>query len=674
METEESSSKEGGSSSESNESKEESIVSEESESSFESSQSEETTSVEATLGDDFVSTEDGSMTIINNVYTLLSAGTYTVSGSKVAQIVVNAGDEDKVEIALNGADISYGENSPIYVVNADSVDISAKSGTSNSVTDLREIETVEDETQGNGAIYAKCDLDLKGKGNLNVIGTYNNGVHSTKDLEIKNLTLNVTAPNNAIKGNDSVEVISGNLTLISTGGDGIKTSDSDISSKGNQRGTITIDDGNIDIYSACDGIDASYDVNILGGNINIKTNKYSPYTGEIKESSTKDMYLRTTANNSYRYSVYFYDDNDNYVWSDASYLTSMRGGGRGGTTYYYYELERPANYNNFKIYAFSSSQSENSTSTYVAASKGDTVNSNYDTVTFSISGSSISTNGWTTYSAQSGGGWNGGGPGDGGQGGGSSSSEKSDVSSKGIKADNQIVISGGAIDIESADDGIHANYGEALENGSNGVGDVTISGGELTISSADDGIHADRYLKISGGEINVTKSYEGLEGNQIEISGGSSYVYASDDGVNAGNTGAGLTPKITQSGGLLFAAVPSNGDTDGIDSNGNIVVSGGTMIACGPNSNRGMSALDADGSVSLSGSSTTLLIFGGSEANPSYSTSAITKGTKSSSFSSGKAYTINYSGYSIATGKLVASYSSVTSYSSYGSITGVAAV
>jgi hypothetical protein len=312
-------------------------------------------------------------------------------------------------------------------------------------------------------------------------------------------------------------------------------------------------------------------------------------------------------------------------------------------------------------------------------SKGDTINSNYDTVTFSISGNSISTNGWTTYSAQSGGGWNGGGPGGGGpgggwEGGGSSSSEKSDVSSKGIKADNQIVVSGGTIDIESADDGIHANYGEALENGCNGVGDVTISGGELTISSADDGIHADRYLKISGGEINVTKSYEGLEGNQIEISGGFSYVYASDDGVNAGNTGAGLTPKITQSGGLLFAAVPSNGDTDGIDSNGNIVVSGGTMIACGPNSNRGMSALDADGSVSLSGSSTTLLIFGGSEANPSYSTSAITKGTKSSSFSNGKAYTINFNGHSVETGKLVASYSSVTSYSSYGSITSVAAV
>ncbi len=536
------------------------------------------------------------------------------------------------------------------------------------MTDTRAAESTEDDTQGNGAIYAKADLKLKGTGELTVVGTYNNGVHSTKDLTIQKLTLSVTAPNNALKGNDSVEIKSGDLTVISTGGDGIKTSDTDVSDKGNQRGTITIDDGTIDIYAACDAIDASYDVDILGGTLGIKTNKYSSYTGEIVESSTSTMYLRTSSySSSYRYAVYFYDDDGNYVWSDADYLTSMSSGGQGrggSSTYYYYDLDRPSSYGNFKIYCFSSSQTTDSTSTYVACSSGGTINTNYDTVTFSQSGSTISTSGWTTYSAQSQGGW---GPG----GSSSSSSQSSDVSAKGIKADNVIAISGGTIDIESADDGIHANYGEALDNGETGVGDVEISGGTITIASDDDGIHADRYLTISDGTITVSESYEGLEGNQITVSGGSSYVYASDDGVNAG-AGIGLTPLITQSGGLLFAAVPSSGDVDGIDSNGSIKLTGGTMIACGPNSNFGASALDCDGTFSISGSST-LLIFGGSEVTPSYSSSSITKSTKSATFSSGKAYTVAYSAASFTTGALISSYSSVTSYSYYGSVSSVTA-
>ncbi|MCR5491924.1 MAG: carbohydrate-binding domain-containing protein, partial [Bacilli bacterium] len=210
-----------------------------------------------------------------------------------------------------------------------------------------------------------------------------------------------------------------------------------------------------------------------------------------------------------------------------------------------------------------------------------------------------------------------------------------------------------------------------LENEETGVGDVTISGGDITILSADDGVHADRYLNISGGTINVTESYEGLEGNQITVSGGETYVYASDDGVNAG-AGIGLTPLLTQTGGLLFAAVPTSGDVDGIDSNGNLVISGGTMIACGPTSSMGACAVDTDGSITVSGSATTLLVFGGSEATPSYG-STITKSSKSSTFSSGKAYTITYSSGSVTTGKLIAGYSSVTSYSGLGSISSVAA-
>ena len=89
------------------------------------------------------------------------------------------------------------------------------------------------------AIWAACDLKLTGKGTLIVSTDYDNGIKSKDDLSVKNVTLKVTAKGNALKGNDSIEVKSGSLYLVSTVSDGVKTVNSDVSSKGNQRGTIT---------------------------------------------------------------------------------------------------------------------------------------------------------------------------------------------------------------------------------------------------------------------------------------------------------------------------------------------------------------------------------------------------------------------------------------------------
>lgn len=66
-----------------------------------------------------------------------------------------------------------------------------------------------------------CDLTHGGKGELIVISANNNGIHAKKDLEVKNLTLSVTCADNALKGNDSVDVIGGVITLVAKSGDGI---------------------------------------------------------------------------------------------------------------------------------------------------------------------------------------------------------------------------------------------------------------------------------------------------------------------------------------------------------------------------------------------------------------------------------------------------------------------
>ena len=99
------------------------------------------------------------------------------------------------------------------------------------------------------------------------------------------------------------------------------------------------------------------------------------------------------------------------------------------------------------------------------------------------------------------------------------------VSTKGLKAGQNLTINGGSFDIDSADDAVHSNYS------------ISIHDGSFTIRTGDDGMHGDAYLTISGGTINVDESYEGLEAAQIDISGGTIHVSASDDGLNAAGGG-----------------------------------------------------------------------------------------------------------------------------------------
>ena len=219
-----------------------------------------------TSGDGTSVTQNGS------VYTITQAGEYTVSGLlSEGQIVVDAADDAEVTITLNGTSITCSTGSPIYIKNADNVKIKSEENTYNCVVDARE-EASDDASDdaGNAAIYATCDLKFVGKGALSVTGKYNNGIQSKDDLSIKNVTIKVTAVNNAIKGNDAVDIESGEIIAISKKGDGIKTSNSSLSSKGKQKGIVTISGGNIDVYAACDGIDAAYGVDVSGdGNLNI---------------------------------------------------------------------------------------------------------------------------------------------------------------------------------------------------------------------------------------------------------------------------------------------------------------------------------------------------------------------------------------------------------------------
>lgn len=190
----------------------------------------------------------------------------------------------------------------------------------------------------------------------------------------------------------------------------------------------------------------------------------------------------------------------------------------------------------------------------------------------------------------------------------SANSTVDETSTKGIKATGSAEISGGAITVDAADDSLHTN------------GNVLISGGSLTLSSGDDGIHADETLEISGGTVAVVTAYEGLEAYCIHMTDGTVHVRASDDGFNAaggadnsGNTGGwgfggmgGGSGELYIDGGYLYV----NADGDGLDSNGDISITGGTVIVCGP-TNSGNGPLDSgDNGNSISVTGGTLIAVG----------------------------------------------------------------
>lgn len=521
---------------------------------------------------------------------------YTVTGDLGGYVVIDVSDDHKFELVLQGAIIQCSSESPIIVKSGDKVTLTAKKDTTNFIYDLREAVDSSEEGVYSGAIHAECDLQIGGKGSLTVESRNNNGIHTKDDLEVKNLNLTVTCIDNALKGNDSVTVESGNLVLISRAGDGIKTSNSDISDKGNQRGDITLLGGQIDIYAACDGIDASHDAVVEGETIlNIYTDKYSEYSEEVTAVSENVYYIRFTSK-SYQYSIKYINEAGESVWKNAEYDSSVsssggKGGGRPGqssSTYYYYKVEKPAGYTSMQLFIYSSSQELSQENEYVAASQEMAVNSSYDTIALSTSGSSLQM-GWTNYSTSSqSGGFGGFGGGMGGMNDGNS--DKSDYSTKGIKAANEINISGGTLFIKAYDDAVHANADTALENGKTPTGNVTVSGGSLALYSNDDGMHADGVMTVSGGGVNITNSYEGIEGNTVVISGGNISVKSSDDGINATATsGTG----VTISNGTLY--IYAGGD--GIDANSRssytgIVFNGGKTVVISTSS--GNSAIDTE--------------------------------------------------------------------------------
>ena len=482
-------------------------------------------SVTATNASGGVVSNPSNLTISGANVTITASSEISVSGESTSgQLAVNvdktAEPEGKVVLNLEGLTLSNSSAAPIYVeAIGDEVQISAKNGTTNTISDGTSHTDTYVDSDGNtntvnGAIFSRDDLKLKGKGTLIVNGNTEDGIVCKNDLKIWNGNITVNAADDGIRGNDSVRIgdpdaadysslsVTVNTNNGSSGGDGIKTnSDED------GKGYVTINGGTVNIDSYADGIQAEQTFTMNGGELNITTYQGSNFTGSAS-------------------------------------------GGNGG--------------------------------------------------------------------------WGG------GMGGNDGNSNKTDISAKGIKAvgvydeagttwqsGGDLIVNGGTITIDSSDDSLHCG------------GDMQLLGGSMTLATADDGAHSDHALTIgsTGGEydapyVNITKSYEGIEGVDITQNSGTVMVTSSDDGYNAaggadssgnnnsggwgqgswGGPGGGSSSDgsqtMTFNGGYAYV----NAAGDGLDSNGNIYFNGGYVFVSQTGGGNGpLDCGDSNNSITYSG-------------------------------------------------------------------------
>ncbi len=442
--------------------------------------------VTITLQGDTAVCSGSGVSVSGSTVTIAAEGTYLLTGKLTGSILIQAGDDAKIQLVLSGAEISGGENPAISAQNANKLFVTLAPGTENSLS-----------SDGEAALHSKCDLTCNGSGKLTVTATAGHGITGKDDLAITGGTYAVTSAAQAVDANNSVRICAGSFTL-DAGKDGIHAEHNEDSAKG----FVYISGGDFHIESAGDGISASATMQIEGGSFDILAG--GGYENGEQHSSDG--------------------------WGN------MGGGGMGGMG------GRP----------------RSGTADTAATDDGST-------------------------------------------------------SMKGLKSEAGMLISGGSFTLDCADDALHSNDS------------ITINGGTFTVASGDDGVHAENVLTVTACTMEITTCYEGLEAAYIYIQGGEFDMNCDDDGLNAaggvddsgsggrdemfgnqpgrpggmggmGGMGGGDYGLIEISGGSL--TIHAGGD--GLDSNGDLTISGGDTLVYNPKSGD-TSVLDSQNSPIITG-------------------------------------------------------------------------
>lgn len=195
--------------------------------------------------------------------TITAEGVYLVSGTyKDTTIIVDAGDDAKVQLVLDGVKITNGDSPAVYVKSADKMFITT-SGAASSLQVTGDY-TPDGETNLDSVIFSRSDLTLNGTGSMEIVSVKGNGISTKDDLKITGGTISVTSLKDGLEANDSIRVAGGTLTVNSKKDALHSENDED-----NTTGYVYISGGVLNLTAGDDGIQGTTITQIDGGTVNI---------------------------------------------------------------------------------------------------------------------------------------------------------------------------------------------------------------------------------------------------------------------------------------------------------------------------------------------------------------------------------------------------------------------
>ena len=208
-------------------------------------------------------TSSDSVQINGSTVIIKEEATYVISGSLNGMVVVDAPDTAKLQLVLNGVDITSETSAALYILEADKVFVTLADGTTNTLANGGTFTAI-DENNIDGAIYSKQDLTFNGTGSLTVTSPAGHGIVCKDDLVFTGGTYTVNSASHGLDANDSVRIANASFE-IDAGKDAIHCENSEDAAKG----FIYISGGTIKAEAEGDGIAASAYMQIVDGTIDL---------------------------------------------------------------------------------------------------------------------------------------------------------------------------------------------------------------------------------------------------------------------------------------------------------------------------------------------------------------------------------------------------------------------
>jgi len=454
--------------------------------------------------------------------TITDEGTYIISGTlKDGMVVVDADKTDKIQIVLNGAEISSSTSAALYVLKADKVFVTTAAKSENTLSNGGTYKAI-DKNNIDSVIYSKEDLTLNGEGSLTINAKAGHGIVSKDSLVLTSGEYSITAESHGLSGKDDVSVADGSYKIVS-GKDGIHAENTDDESLG----FVYIKDGTFDITSEGDGISGAAFGQIENGSFTIKTGGGCEAAKVKTEQNMGDMRMQDAHNHG----PGMRDARRPEQQGDGADMPSDVPSGRPDMP-----SDAPEGKTDIPSDKQEDSDSNNTISIKGIKASGDLY---LDGGEFEINSEDDS-----------------------------------------LHSNSNIKITKGTYKLASGDDGIHADSDVAISDGTVNISQcyegiegktINISGGDISLVSSDDGLNASGGADGSGyggrGD-----SFAASDDVFISISGGTIYIVASGDGVDSNGN-------LTVSGGQTYVSGPSNSGNGALDYNGEASISGGTFVA-----------------------------------------------------------------------------------------------